>query len=405
MSSLAFRSVASTLIGAAALAFATIAQAQSAGVQNAGFEAGAAGAAPPSWTVISSDVVKTVVTEGPTASPVYHDKGITVTPYRGSKALRMGGLLGRLGNQPVGESFVVQTFSSTSSRLLIAARFFSWETSGNDKYVIQVNDASNPSAQFALTDAATGQPFSLPLPGATAAVCSTTPCSLPIRMGGKNPMLDSGWRTVEISGLPTDGRALTIRLGMLVNGSKASWAYFDEARRPPVARMTISPQSRQLEGDFVFFDCTGSSFDEGGELACEWRVSGSTIDTRTVTGPYAIFNFPESDPSLLVTLTVSDGVSSAATSSDFVATGPLRVENAPPIVSALNVEVPQGGSGEALCRYLDFGVLDTHQVTIQVAGAALSPAVVKENQQAYATGTARAPLPIMNSAANPIKSS
>ncbi len=386
------RVLASALVAAAPLALASAAfsQAQPTGVQNAGFEAGAAGAAPPAWTLIADDAVTTVVAEGPTQFPIYRDKGITVTPYRGAKALRIGVPRGLRANQPNGESLVAQTFSSTSPRLLIAARFFSWERLGGDKFVVQLIDASNPSAQFTLADAITNLPFSLPLPGAAPAVCSKTPCELPVRMNGSNPMLDSGWRTIEISGLPTDGRPLTLRLGMLANSGKASWAYFDEARRPPVARMTISPASRQLEGDFVFFDCTGSSFDEGGELSCQWSVSGATVSPRSVTGPYAIFNFPESDPSLLVTLTVFDGVSSAATSSDFVAAGALSVENAPPIVKALNLEIPQGGSGEALCRYLDFGVLDTHAVTLQVGGATLPTTLVTENEQAYATGVARA---------------
>ncbi|MFI5319813.1 MAG: hypothetical protein ACHQ6V_09555 [Myxococcota bacterium] len=390
MSSPASRRLASLAIAAASVAFAASAFAQATGVQNPGFEAGAAGSVPPAWTATGSDPVVTVVTEGPTAFELYHDKGITVTPYRGAKSLRLGIPRGRVLSQPSGESLATQTFSSTSPQLLIAARFFSWETAGGDKFVLQLNDAANPSAKFTLTDAATGQPFSLPLPGAAAAVCSTTPCALTVRMGGKNPLLDSGWRTLEISGLPTDGRQLTLRLGMVTNSSKPSFVYFDEARRPPVARMTISPPSRQVEGDFAFFDCTGSSFDEGGELTCLWQVSGSTIETRSVTGPYAIFNFPESDPSLLVTLTVSDGVSSAATSSDFVAAGALDVENSAPIVSALSLEIPQGGSGDALCRYLDLGVLDAHTVSLQVAGTTLPATVVTENEQAYATGIARA---------------
>jgi hypothetical protein len=376
---------------AAALALASAAAAQSpTGLQNPGFEAGAAGAAPPSWTSSGSDEIVTVVTEGAAQFELYRERGITVTPYRGAKALRVGRPKNPRGSQPKGENLVQQDFASVSPRLLIAARFFSWETSGADKFFVKLVDPSNPSAQFPLTDAETNQPFSLPLPGAPASTCSATPCVLPVYMNGRSPLLDSGWRTIEIAGLPTDGRTLKLTMGILNDGAKASWAYFDETRRPPVARMTLTPPDRQLEGDFVFFDCTSSSFDEGGELSCQWDVSGATIAPRSVTGPYAIFNFPESDPSLLVTLTVSDGASSAATTSDFATAGALDVENAAPVVRALNVEIPQGGSGELLCRYLDLGVLDTHSVSIQVGGASQPFALVLENDQAYASGSARA---------------
>ena len=377
------------LAHAFAAAFAVASEAQT-GLQNPGFEQGAIGAAPPAWTAVMGDEVKTVGEEGAANFPLYRERGITVSPYRGAKAVRLGLPRGRKANQPGAETFVTQTFSSVSPSIVVAARFFSWESGGNDRFVIRAVDASSPSAQFAVTDALTGQPFSLPLPGAAPATCSATPCSLQIRMSGKNPMLDSGWRTIEISGLPTDGRAIKLTLGMLTSSSFPSWVVFDESRRPPVARMTLTPAGRQLEGDFVFFDCTGSSFDEGGELACQWEVSGASITPRSVTGPYAIFNFPESDPSLLVTLSVFDGVSSAATSSDFAVGGALSVENAAPVVSALSVEVPQGGSGELLCRYLDLGVLDTHSVSLQVGGSAVPAVLVTEKEQAYATGSARA---------------
>ncbi len=362
-----------------------------AGLQNPGFETGAIGAAPTAWTVAATDVAITVGAEGPSRFPVYQDRGITVDPFRGQHALRIGTPTGRFAAQPKGDHIVKQTFKAASPDLVLALRLLSWETTGEDSFFVSITDPSNASAQYSVTDARAGGPFSLPLPGSAPATCSATPCLLKVSMRGARPMLDSGWREMKISGLPTDGRDLLIRYGVFTTDAKeSSWAYFDEARRPPVARITITPPNGQLEGDFVFFDCTGSSFDEGGELSCRWDITGATIDPRTLVGPYAIFNLPENDPSLLVVLTVSDGTSSASTSSNFAPSGPLAVQNAAPIVNAVNAEVQAGQGVELLCRYLDFGVLDTHTVSLQVGGSLLATTLVSENEQAYSSGVARA---------------
>jgi hypothetical protein len=361
----------------------------SGGIQNAGFETGTVGAAPPSWTANGTAI--TVGAEGPAQFPIYQDKGVTVVPYRGARMARLGIPVTAFKAGASGDNALSQTFSSTSASLLLVTRIFSWEERGRDIVSITITDPSNPTATFPVTDPLSGGAFVLPLPGVAPAQCSATPCSFKIQTRGRRPLLDSGWRELRIAGLPTDGRPLTVRYSSYSEGTaQGTWVYFDEARRPPVARMTINPSGRQLEGDFAFFDCTSSTFDEGGELTCQWDVSGATITPRSLTGPYAIFNFPESDPSLLVTLTVSDGLSSAVTSSDFAASGALEVENAAPIVNALNVEVQQDESVELVCRYVDLGVVDTHLVTLQVGGHTLPITLQSENEQAYASGIARA---------------
>jgi hypothetical protein len=364
-----------------------------AGLQNAGFELGAIGAAPQAWTVAAAtDRVVTVGAEGPAQFPVYKDVAVTVTPYRGAQMLRLGTPKKLAESQVRGSNAVTQQFSSTASELVLSARFFSFEHRGYDSFVVSVTDPSSPDAKFPVSDPLTGGPFALPLPGAAPAVCSQTPCKLVVRMGKRGPLLDSGWRQLKIAGLPSDGRPLVVRYEVLTtnNTAHASWAYFDDVNRAPTARIAITPPNGQLEGDFVFFDCGASTDPEGDTLSCRWDVSGATISPRTVVGPYAIFNFPENDPSLQVTLTVSDGAAVVATSSAFASAGALNVANGAPLVNALNAEVEQGGSVELLCRYLDFGVLDSHTVTLQVGGQALATTRITENEQAYGTGIARA---------------
>ncbi len=360
---------------------------------NAGFEQGATGSAPLAWIVASAaDRVITVGAEGPAQFPIYQDAGITVAPYVGEQMLRLGTPKRLAESQPRGSNAVTQQFRSHSSELVLSARFFSLEDRGSDKFVVSVTDPAFPKKKFPVTDAVTGGAFSLPLPGTAPASCSNTPCSLIVRMGSRGPLLDSGWRQMKITGLPTDGRPITVRYEMVTakNSSHPTWAYFDDVNRAPIARIAITPPNQQLEGDFVFFDCGASTDPDGDALTCRWDVSGATISPRSVTGPYAIFNFPENDASLQVVLSVSDGATVVATSTAFASTGALNVANGAPLVNALNAEVEQGRSVEILCRYLDYGVLDTHQVTLQVAGAALATTRVSENEQAYATGIARA---------------
>jgi hypothetical protein len=375
------------------VAVATLASHQPDGLQNPGFEQGAIGSAPASWTVAAAvDRAVTTGVEGPAQFPVYQEKQITVTPFRGAQMLRLGTPKRLAESQPRGSNAVTQTFHSLNAELVLSARFFSFEHRGYDRFVISVVDPASPATRFPVSDAVTGGPFSLPLPGVAPAVCSLTPCSLPVRMNKRGPLLDSGFRQIEISGLPADGRQLTVRYEVVSssNTAHASWAYFDDVNRAPVARIAISPPGGQLEGDFVFFDCGGSSDPDGDALTCTWELTGATIEPRTVTGPYAVFNFPENDPTLQVTLTVSDGSAVVATSTAFATTGALDVANAAPLVNALNAEVEQGRSVELVCRYLDFGVIDSHAVTLQVGGQTLATTATTENQQAYASGSVRA---------------
>jgi hypothetical protein len=363
------------------------------GLQNAGFELGAIGSAPQAWTVAAAaDRVVTTGAEGPASFGVYADRNLTVSPYRGAQMLRLGTPKRISEAQTRGSNAVTQQFASASSELVLSLRAFSFEHRGYDKLIVSVVDPSQPARSFPVSDALAGGAFALPLPGLAPAVCSATPCTLTIRMDKRGPLLDSGWRQLKISGLPSDGRPLVVRYEVQTtsNTAHATWAYFDDVNRMPTASIAITPPNGQLEGDFVFFDCGASSDPDGDPLECRWDVSGASIEPRSVVGPYAIFNFPENDESLQVTLSVSDGATVVATSTAFASSGTLSVANAAPLVNALNAEVVQGGRAELLCRYLDFGVLDTHQVVLQVAGETLATTSVTENEQAYATGAVRA---------------
>jgi hypothetical protein len=378
---------------AALASTAALVQAAGSGVQNAGFEQGAIGSAPVAWTVVAAaDRVVTTGVEGPNTFGIYKDLNVTVSPYRGAQMLRLGTPKRISESQNRGSNAVSQQFVPASGDLLLSLRAFSVDNRGYDSVIVSVTDPSQPTSKFSVSDGTTGGAFSMPMPGATAASCSTTPCVLTVRMGKRGNFLDSGWRLMRVSGLPTDGRPLVVRYEVLStsNTAQATWAYFDDANRPPVARISITPPNQQLEGDFVFFDCGASTDPDGDPLTCRWDVSGATITPRTVSGPYAIFNFPENDPSLQVTLTVSDGTAVVATSNAFATSGGLNVTNAAPLVNAVNAEVQQGQRVELVCRYLDYGVLDTHSVTVQVGGQTLATTRIAENDQAYATGLVRA---------------
>src|SRR5262245_31857806 len=113
-----FRPAGAGLQAAAALISCFIGISASAAITNIGFEDGAIGATPPGWTLGPVvDAALVVGTEGPSNFPVYADKNITVAPFKGAKALRIGTPKRFAESQTRGTNRASQTFVPQSSDL------------------------------------------------------------------------------------------------------------------------------------------------------------------------------------------------------------------------------------------------------------------------------------------------
>ena len=153
------------------------------GLQNLGFESGLSG-----WQVTeNADAVLVVGSEGPSDSPVYADKRITVDPFIGESMLRLGTFKEISQNQQRGGNSVSQTFSSHSDTLLFSVRLFSWEHRGDDRFSFNLRDASGSS--YPVTDE-NGGPLVITMPDRTTRSCSQTPCEMDIDVGKRNRFLD-----------------------------------------------------------------------------------------------------------------------------------------------------------------------------------------------------------------------
>ena len=161
--------------------------------------------------------------------------------------------------------------------------------------------------------------------------------------------------------------------------------------RPPVAAFTCNPGGASgtvvLEGDFIGCDATTSTDPDGDTIVTYvWTVSSIQLqETITLFGPVAGFYVPQNG-SYDIELLVSDGIDTGSASnqgSSGLVTAPSSVGNAPPLVSALDVETL--GQATLRCRGVDPGAADTHTVTLAVGSDSASASVLEENDPAYAT--------------------
>ncbi len=338
----------------------------SAALQNPGFETGSVN---PGWKIEAA--ADSVIVTGAAGA------------FAGQFALRLGTPKSHSNAQNKGANRVSQQFPSTQAKVTLSLRIQSFEFRGDDIVTVNLVDPANSHAKFTVSGA-DGQPFSLPMVNGSTLKCSKTPCALSIDVGNNKDVLDSGWRTMTISGLPTDGR--TLRLTYEVSTPKSSshptWAYFDDAptNAAPTAVIRYNPGSEAgsvaIEGDNINFDCDQSSDPDGDALTCEWEVN--TAPPITATGTTLPLVFPD-DGQFDVTLTVSDGDLSDSQ------TATVTIDNHQPLVNALNVELLQGTTGQALCRFLDPGAADQHSFGLDVAGAEL-PFLFEENTAPLSSG-------------------
>jgi len=396
------------------------------GPSNLGFEDGVLDGAPLDWTVTSAaDAVKVVDSEGPSEFSTYADRGITVHPNDGARMLRLATPKKVSQSQPRGSNAVTQTFSSNSGTLSFAFRLFSWEHRGIDTLSFSITDPSAPGA-FTVQDRATGAALVLQMPDGSSRTCSQTPCRFSVDVGQNGSFLDTGWREVDISGLPADGRNLVLSYSLTPASSEShsTWAYFDSVsapptatptltgtatptdvpsatptvtptpppvNNPPVARFTFQPGAA-LESDFVQFIDQSYDPDEGdGIVAWRWTFGGPNVNQFTSDLQNPIFSFPD-DGTFTVSLTVTDsfGESTTVTAGDEASDGTLvpaaSIGNAGMLLSVLDLEVQAGQSANLIARFLDPGWLDTHQAQWTVDGTPVAATVLEENQPALSSG-------------------
>ena len=132
----------------------------------------------------------------------------------------------------------------------------------------------------------------------------------------------------------------------------------------------------------MFVDCRQTENFDPDTMTCDWFFDGFGINEPDASGHVAAFLAPQNDI-VNVTLTVSDGSASESI------TVPVRVLDVPPLVNAMDLEVVEGGSVVATCRYVDPGVFDAQMVSFDMGGGAVGPVTqVDEAEPALRSGFA-----------------
>ena len=356
-----------------------------------GFEDEALGDIPNSpWETTFADDARIVASENAQQYPVYAEFNTTVIPNRGAQMLRLSSPKDRNEEQNRGINRIKQTFTSTAETITFAVRIFSFEHRGDDRFSVAINgDLATPPT---VTDG-NGMAFSLPVTRGTPPSCSTLPCDLILDVGNRQDKLDSGWKLFKIANLPTDGRLLEIQVE-LNNGQNealSSWAFVDSTNSKPEARITYNPGSASgtiaQEADFIVADCLNSTDADGDELTCNWRATGPGVPNVTATGETAVFSFADQGQATIF-LDLTDGESTVTSSVS------IPIVDAPPLVNAIDIEVLQGSTAPALCRYVDPGVNDTHDVMFSILegsdGIFSNESQAREGVPALASGFGKA---------------
>jgi PKD repeat protein len=362
------------LVALVLLATNVVVDATGPGLQNPGFEDGTLDGAPQSWTVNAApDAAAVVDSEGPGEFPTYGAMGnVTVSPFKGDLMLRLGVPREINANQPSGLNTVSQEFSSHTGNLRFAFRLFSWDHRGDDHFSFNLTDSGAPVGDLAVPITVHNQN------GDVAGSCAGVPCVINPDVGSQNDYVDSGWVTVEIINLPSDGRTLnlTYSTGGLQNEAHPTWAYFDNVNTPPVAKFSFAPSDPE-EGDVLQFIDLSYDEDSGDEIVSwEWTIDGEIF---TEQSPFYIFP-DEGTYSASLTVTDSLGDSTTVAAGGVAGDGDLVpalvVTNADVLVNALNVEALDGQPTELIGRHLDPGWLDTHTGVWSITGD--PPAQVEE---------------------------
>jgi hypothetical protein len=346
-------------------------------LQNPGFESGTLD----SWDIIipPADAAEVVGEEG-AAFKTYADLGITVLPKIGQYQLRLGNPKQVSENQSRGNNVVSQSFLSTEGKLSFAMRIFSWEHRGDDSVSISLKDSNGSPISRITVTGERGSTLSLDIGPGQAKSCTTLPCEFIIDAGKSGDFVNTGWVVVELSGLPTDGSQVTLEYSLVggENDARPTWAYFDNANDPPIARFSTN-RLDPLEGDGITLTSESYDLDPNDYIAStSWNVIDPSCNCeRTHDGENLSLLFSDNGTytvSLMVTdsFGASDTVLSGAIARDNTLIPTLTYTNGAPLVNALNQEVIAGEQTELLSRFVDPGFEDTHSASWTVSGGTIS---------------------------------
>ena len=373
-------SLAALVLAVAALSLAQSRPGAAAGgLQNPGFESGLS-----SWSVSAADVGLVVGAESSAQCATYADMGnITVLPYKGTKALRLGGCKKINESENKGLNKATQTFTATNSQLRFAFRLFSWEQRGYDQlsFDLKAGNTSVGTLAASITVPMAG------VPGGVQTCSGALPCTVNVDVGNQGDYLASGWIPAVVN-IPSQylGRSLALTYSVLggKDNGHATWAYFD-ANTPPVARFSHDVVDVR-EGDVVQF--TDSSYDPDGDTIVSWNwvINGEQTNDQN---PIYIFA-DEGVYSACLTVIDSSGesnsVCSGTTASDGTSVAAMSVTNSPPQVNALNIEALAGQPTSLIGRVLEPGWTDNLSASWQVAGQTVSAALQDDNLPFLSTG-------------------
>ena len=381
--------LAATLISILMPAMTPVSASESPGpLTNLGFENGLT-----EWKTISkADYVGVTGTEDSTTYETYVDMGVeSVPPYRGLSMLRLGKPKTGSEKQQRGDNTVEQTFIPDSDSLIFFFRLFSWEHRGDDTLAFDLTDEDGISV-------GTIDPVVIQMGGGSQTI-DTNHRIITVNAGGSGDWVDTGWVEVEITDIPLN-EELTLSYSVTGgnNKSHATWAYFDSGNLPPVAQFDYSPEY-PWEGDFIeFIDQSEDSDDE--IVSWEWNIhwdknengiidtavneEGNLEPTEPICGsdlrnPFFI---PVDEGNYIVTLYVTDSNGAVGQ-----VTETIVVENAPPGVNAMSIEVLEGNDAELSGRFIDPGWQDfNHTASWNVNGTTVGGIVEESNQAFMSTG-------------------
>ena len=354
------------------------------GPVNLGFEEGVLGGHPSGWLVgPDTDGVTVVDEETGTDSPTYASTNTVVSPYNGTRMLRLGTPKDVAETQSTGPTTVTQQFDvPDGASVVVAARVFSWEFRDIDRVAFRADGAylAAPATFFADTAwAETCDRSAASKVKGTAVYPAAWACEISIA-GTKGDLLDSDWQVLHLTARPdTDADPDTITLSYTVEGtgnsSHATWAYLDDVNRPPVAQFTSEPPLGSLvyEGSLVQLRDTSYDPDRPDDVvAWDWTVTApatvllDNVLESTAAEP-SFFPPDEGNYTVDLTVTSSDGTK------DAIDPVTIRVTNAPPLVNALDVDVLSGGQAPVQVRYVDPGWTDDHVAEIGGTTVAIDP--------------------------------
>jgi hypothetical protein len=347
-----------------------------------------------------ADAAVVVDSEGPADFQTYANKNITVDPYQGSYMLRLGTPKSLSQNQNRGENTVKQKFTPDGTSILFSFRLFSWEERGYDSFMFDVQDASGTSVNLPVRNPGTeDEPVTITIRGSPIYI-SQLPFKTSIDVGKQGDFLDTGWVEVEIYGLePYTSTQLTLvySVGGTNNEAHATWAYFDNMNRPPVAKFDFSPLE-PWEGDIIEFIDHSYDPDEPNDAIVSWNwdihwfegTEGNDHGYSDLKNPLFI---PANQGTYQVTLTVTDSFGATGTTSmpmnvgsDSPETGTINIGNAPPAVNALNIEVLAGQDADLFGRFIDPGWKDSHSASWSVDTVPLAATLQEDNLAFMSTG-------------------